>query len=86
MSAIKYAVAIAREFIESMYPDAKSLRLEGVEPIDDYWEIIFSFLGDEKMTGSAAFLMGKIVPDDLRTYKKVTVAGSEAKSLRPWKP
>jgi hypothetical protein len=81
---MKGAVQAAFAFAKDMYPEAKDLRLEEVEPSpsSDGWSVVLSFSTGQSNT--FAIMRGEEGP---RAYKKITIdsKSGKAQSLKVWK-
>ena len=79
---MKGAVQTAFAFTEDMFPQAKDIRLEEVEPGSVGWNVVISFSTGEP--GTLAQVMGGGAP---RLFKTIAVdsASGQAQSLKVWK-
>lgn len=79
---MKGAVQSAFAFTKDMFPQAKDIRLEEVEPGSVGWTVVISFSTGEP--GTLAQVMGGGAP---RLFKTIAVdsASGKAQSLKVWK-
>ena len=79
---MKDAVQSAFAFTKDMFPQAKDIRLEEVEPGSVGWTVVISFSTGEP--GTIAQVMGGGAP---RLFKTITVdsTSGKAQSLKVWK-
>jgi hypothetical protein len=79
---MKGAVQAAFAFTKDMFPQAKDIRLEEVEPGSVGWTVVISFSTGEP--GTLAQVMGGGAP---RLFKTITVdsTSGKAQSLKVWK-
>lgn len=79
---MKSAVQAAFAFIKDMFPQAKDIRLEEVEPGSVGWTVVISFSTGEP--GTLAQVMGGGAP---RLFKTIAVdsTSGQAQSLKVWK-
>jgi hypothetical protein len=79
---MKGAVQSAFAFTKDMFPQAKDIRLEEVEPGSVGWTVVLSFSTGEP--GTLAQVMGGGAP---RLFKTIAVdsASGKAQSLKVWK-
>jgi hypothetical protein len=79
---MKGAVQAAMTFAKDMFPQAKDIRLEEVEPRSGGWSVVVSFTTGEP--GTLAQVIGGAVP---RLFKTIAIAseGGQAISLKVWK-
>lgn len=80
MTSVKEAVQAAIEFVGDLFPEARGIRLEEVEPLPSKWSVVLSFNTGEPTT--LATVMG-----ERRIYKAVEVDSDsgEPRSLKIWK-
>ena len=81
MVGVKDAVRSATSFVEELYPQAKDIRLEEVEPAGSVWSVVLSFETDER--SGLSYVMGT----DTRLFKSVSVDSDNGAplSLKVWK-
>lgn len=79
---MKGAVQSAIAFAKEMYPEAKDIRLEEVEPNSNGWSVVISFATGEP--GTLAQVMGGGMP---RLFKTISIdsTSGKAQSLKVWK-
>ncbi len=81
MIDVKTAVRAATTFVGDLFPEAKDIRLEEVEPSSNQWSVVVSFKSGE--SPNLAAVMG----NDPRLFKQVVVDSESAEpvSLKIWK-
>jgi hypothetical protein len=79
MVTVKEAVKSATSFVEGLYPGAKDIRLEEVEPNSSQWSVVVSFRTEDP---SLAYVMGT----DNRLFKTVLIDSMDGTpvSLKIW--
>ena len=80
MITVKEVVKSATSFVEDLYPEAKEIRLEEVEPNSSQWSVVLSFKTDEP--SGLAYVMGS----DNRLFKTVAIDPTDGSpiSLKIW--
>ncbi len=81
MIDVKTAVRSATTFVGDLFPQARDIRLEEVEPFSDQWSVVVSFKPEE--SPSIAEVMG----GGTRLFKQIVIDSENAKpvSLKIWK-
>lgn len=81
-SSIKDAVASASHFVEDLYPQARDIRLEEIQPDEtSKWKVVLSFQIGESSS------LASVIGNSNRLFKSVEVDRdtSEPLSLAIWK-
>lgn len=78
---MKGAVQAAFAFTKDMFPQAKDIRLEEVEPGSVGWTVVISFTTGEPTT------LSQVLGSTPRTYKTIAIESEngQAQSLKVWK-
>jgi hypothetical protein len=82
MVDMKGAVKAAMVFAKDLFPQAKDIRLEEVEPSSNGWSVVISYATDQSST--FAIMRGEEGP---RVFKKIAIESEtgQAQSLKVWK-
>jgi len=82
MVDMKGAVKAAMAFAKDMFPEARDIRLEEVEPKSGGWSVVISFAAGQSNT--FAIMRGEEGP---RVYKTIAIESEsgQAKSVKVWK-
>ncbi len=81
MVNIKEAVRSATTFVGDLYPQARDIRLEQVEPSPSEWTIVLSFRTAEPAS------LGYVLGTEERLFKEISVASEDGTpiSLKVWR-
>jgi hypothetical protein len=81
MIGVKEAVQAAATSVESLYPDARGIRLEEVQNIGPFWSVVMSFNTGEPTT------LASVMGTEARLFKRVEIDPDTGSliALKVWK-
>jgi len=80
VTSVKQAVNAAIGFVEDLFPEAKGIRLEQVEPHSAVWSVVLSFDTGEPST------LASVMGGEKRIFKAVEIdsLSGEPQALKVW--